>query len=62
MTVVVTDHPLTIDPAGMSRAQLAGEACASCGKSWPRPRVQVGRFPGGGVARCCPECAQAVTG
>jgi hypothetical protein len=49
-----------INPEGLAPAQMSGEACASCAKSWPAPSVSIGRLPNGGTVRCCPECAQAV--
>ena len=45
-----------IDPAGLSRAQLAGKACASCGKRWPRPRRPLGVTPDGARLKICDDC------
>nr|WP_243726022.1 hypothetical protein [Actinomadura rubrisoli] len=50
----------TFDPAGLSRPQRRGAACVVCGKRWPRPRVRAGRFPNGGGAYACEECAPAI--
>jgi hypothetical protein len=52
--------PYLINPEGLAPAQMTGEACVSCAKSWPAPNVPIGRLPGGGTVRCCPECARAV--
>lgn len=57
MTTIATDQPVRIDPAGMSRAKLAGRACAVCDKRWPRPQRVVGVWPDGRPAKLCPDCA-----
>jgi len=44
------------DPTGMDDAQLNGWACAACGKRWPRPSEEIGRWPDGRPVRTCPEC------
>jgi hypothetical protein len=58
VTAAVTAAGLpVVDPAGLNERQLAGAACVSCGKRWPRPRRAVGVLPGGGRVYACPECA-----
>lgn len=55
-------HPATpaptvpvINPTGLAGPQLAGEACASCSKSYPRPSVLVGRTPSGAPLYVCQD-------
>jgi hypothetical protein len=44
-----------IDPHGLTTAQRHGDACASCRKSFPRPRVPIGRFPDGRPVLVCDD-------
>ena len=49
----------TVDPGGLTTAQLLGDACVVCRKKWPRPRVRVGRLPDSTGVFACDECAPA---
>jgi hypothetical protein len=49
----------TVDPGGLTEAQLLGDACVVCRKKWPRPRVRVGRLPDSSGVFACDECAPA---
>ncbi|QKW32608.1 hypothetical protein HUT06_12825 [Actinomadura sp. NAK00032] len=49
----------TIDPDGLTAAQLLGDACVVCRKRWPRPRVRVGRLPDSTGVFACDDCAPA---
>ena len=54
------DLPL-IDPAGLSRAQREGRACAVCGKAaMTDPRAPFGVTAAGEVLERCPECDPAL--
>ena len=60
------DPPVVMfDPVALSPAQLLGDACVSCGKHWPRPRMTVGTvpastLPGARYVKACEECAEGV--
>ncbi|GAA4085319.1 hypothetical protein [Actinomadura miaoliensis] len=47
----------TIDGSDLTDTQRAGNACAVCGKTWPRPTVLIGRLPDGRQLLICPEHA-----
>ena len=52
----MTDLPL-VSAEGLTPAQLAGKACAVCGKrAMTDPRVPFGVTPAGEVLERCPEC------
>ncbi|SFN09362.1 MULTISPECIES: hypothetical protein [Actinomadura] len=53
-----TGEPI-VDQGGLSRAQRLGDACVVCRKSWPRPRVRVGRLPDSSGVFACDDCAPA---
>lgn len=59
----VEREPMTMtwDPEPLTPAQRAGEACLSCHKKWPAPRILVGTLPDNRPVLACPECAQALT-
>ncbi|MEV4092904.1 hypothetical protein [Streptosporangium saharense] len=50
----------TFDPEGLSRAQCEGDACVTCHKRWPRPRVRIGRLPDDSPLFACDDCAGAL--
>ena len=45
-----------IDPAGLTAAQRAGEACVSCHKKWPRPTALAGHLADGQPLYRCDDC------
>lgn len=52
-----SDFPeIVLDPAPMTGAQRAGDACVVCFKKWPRPQIPVGIIPNGDTVRACAEC------
>ncbi|RCG32438.1 hypothetical protein DQ384_02725 [Sphaerisporangium album] len=51
---------LTFDPEDLTGPQRDGDACVVCHKKWPRPRVRVGRLPGGAPVMACEDCAKAL--
>jgi hypothetical protein len=57
-TMTARPQELQIDPGGLSKAQLDGDACVQCRKVWPAPNRRVGRFPDGRAAMACEDCAQ----
>lgn len=69
-TVPIASHPLpvrwadsrdiVIDPSTLSDDQRLGEACVTCRRRWPRPRVRVATAPDGTALRACLECGPRV--
>lgn len=60
MSTALADNELVWDPAELTVAQRAGDACVSCRKRWPRPRCRVGVLPDRDPVYACRTCVALI--